>query len=118
MQKFKELMRKWETSSKNCLTKHEYAVRLPIHDEARLEALNELYPNVSTEEIITDLISAGLDEMESSLPYIKGKRVIAEDDYGDPIFEDVGPSSTFQNSSRKHEEILHAEIEQTRSKSR
>ncbi len=83
----------------------------------RLEALNELYPNVSSVEIITDLISSALDEMETSLPYIKGQRVIAEDDQGDPIYEDIGSSSTFQNSSRKHEEILHAEIKETRSKS-
>ncbi len=117
MEKFRELIHKWESRSRNCLTKREYAVRLPIHDAARLEALNELYPNVSREEIITDLISSGLDEMESALPYIKGKRVIAEDDHGDPIYEDIGPSSTFHTSSKKHEKILHDEIEQTKNKS-
>jgi hypothetical protein len=44
-------------------------------------------------DIITDLISAGLDELESKMPYVEGDRVIEEDEFGDPIYEDAGPSA-------------------------
>ena len=45
-----------EGSRRRCETAKEYAVRLPLDDAARLQALAELFPGQSIEEIVTDLL--------------------------------------------------------------
>jgi hypothetical protein len=35
------------------------------------------------------------------MPYVPGKRIIAEDDYGDPIYEDLGPTPQFYSLSHE-----------------
>lgn len=100
MKKIKDLIRDWQTKPVPRFTQEYYSIRLSVQDAARIEALAELYPNVTREEIITDLITSGLDEVEASLPYIPGGRVIAVDEFGDPIYEDVGPSSSFHKITR------------------
>lgn len=117
MQRIKELLSKWETVTKPCLTKSQFSIRLTVSDAARLMALSDLYPNFTCEEIVSDIISTALDEIETSLPYVQGKEVIAEDDFGDPIYEDVGPSATFHESSRRHSARLYAELQEAGIKS-
>jgi hypothetical protein len=53
-------------------------------------------------EIITDLLSAALNELESSLPYQRGDHVVALDEEGDPLYEDVGPTPRYLMLTRKH----------------
>jgi hypothetical protein len=50
---------------------------------------------------MADLIRAALDELEVAMPYVPGNRVIAEDDYGDPIYEDLGPTPRFYSLSHE-----------------
>ena len=88
--KISDVVQHWETSSSGALTVREYRVRLPLRDAARIAALAEMYPIRSETEIISELLSAALDELEQAMPYIPGSKVIAEDDQGDPIYEDVG----------------------------
>ncbi|MEW5791964.1 MAG: type 1 pili tip component [Pseudomonadota bacterium] len=107
--KVKELIETWEKHASTRLTAHELAVRLPLRDAARIAALAEMYPLRSEQEIITELLSAALDELETSLPYVQGARVIAEDDQGDPIYEDVGPTPRFHALTRKHLRRLESE---------
>jgi len=35
------------------------------------------------------------------MPYVPGNHVIAEDDYGDPIYEDLGPTPQFYSLSHE-----------------
>jgi hypothetical protein len=51
--------------------------------------------------LIADLVRAALDELEVAMPYVPGKRIIAEDDYGDPIYEDLGPTPQFYSLSHE-----------------
>ena len=104
--KISNLMRYWETSTSDMLTIREYCVRLPLRDAARVAALVEMYPSRSETEILSELVSAALGELEESMPYIAGRRVIAEDDRGDPIYEDVGPTPRFIALTEKHLRIL------------
>ena len=64
-------------------------------DAARVEALRAMYPGQDDSDIMADLIHAALDELEVAMPYVPGKQVIAEDDQGDPIYEDLGPTPRF-----------------------
>lgn len=100
--KVKDLIREWQTAPHVALTAHEYHVRLSIRDAARIAALLEMYPATTEARLITDLLSAALDELEAALPYVPGSRVIAEDDQGDPIYEDVGGTARFLELTKKY----------------
>lgn len=109
--KVSELMSMWEKSAKGRLTKSTYEVRLPLEDAAKIEALREMYPKKSAEAVITDLLTAALNELETSMPYIQGDKVIAEDELGDPLYEDAGQTPRFLALSQKHLDDLKKELE-------
>ena len=104
--KFKPLLDRWKKTPEPARTAKEYAVRLPLDDAARLQALAELFPGTSIEEIVTDLLGAGLDEIAAAIPYEKGPKVISRDDHGDPVYEDVGLTPRFVELTRKHKKNL------------
>lgn len=108
--KITSLVRQWENTAKVRLTNKEYHLRLPVEDAARIAALAEMYPRRSQEDIISELLTAALDELESSFPYVKGEKVIGEDECGDPMFEDVGPTPRFLNLSKKYVALLKQEV--------
>ena len=100
--KVRELLSLWEQTASGTLTEDSYEVRLSIKDAARLHALAELYPRRNVEELITDLMTAALDEMESVMPYRQGSKVVAFDEQGDPLYEDVGPTLRYLSLTEKH----------------
>jgi len=100
--KIRDLLEAWERSAGERRTREFYSVRLPVHDAAKLAALAEMYPGRSEQDIITDLLSAALDEVEAAFPYVAGRRVVSEDEHGDPIHEDVGLTPRFQALTREH----------------
>ena len=104
--KVSELAQLWEGTAGGQLTKTRYNLRLSLEDAAKLEALAEMYPRRSMEHLLGDLISAALSDLEVSLPYIKGNKVIALDELGDPMFEDVGPTPRFLSLAKKHLDSL------------
>lgn len=104
--KIRELAKHWEDSAKGRLTKTGYAVHLDVEAAARLAAIGEMYPKRSTEELLGELIGAALEELEASFPYVKGQHVVATDEEGDPLYEDVGPTPRFLALSRRHLEDL------------
>ncbi|BBP05819.1 hypothetical protein TPL01_07260 [Sulfuriferula plumbiphila] len=101
-----DLMKEWENSASGHLTAKEYRIRLPLHDAAKIAALVEMYPRRNETAIITELLTAALNELERAMPYIQGSKVIARDDQGDPIYEDVGPTPRFIALSRKYRVAL------------
>ncbi len=100
--KVQELLRLWEKTASGKLTKEEYAIRLPVEEAAKLQALAEMYPRRSITDIITDLLSAALNDVESSLPYVRGDNVVARDEEGDPMYEDIGPTPRYLTLTQKH----------------
>jgi hypothetical protein len=104
--KFRALLDRWTRQAPPALTAREYAVRLPLEDASRMHALAELFPGRSIEDIITDLLHAGLDELAACMPYVAGPKVISRDDHGDPVYEDVGLTPRFIELCRKHRRSL------------
>ena len=88
------------------MTSETYAIHLPADDAARVRALAELYPGVDHERIITDLLSAALEQVEAAIPYVPGDKVIREDEFGDPVFEDKGMTPRFRDLVRKYRQEL------------
>jgi hypothetical protein len=107
--KFKPLLDRWKKVAAPAKTAAQYAVRLSLDDAARLAALAELFPGQPIEEIMTDLLSAALGEIEAAMPYEKGPKVISQDDHGDPVYEDIGLTPRFVELSRKIKQNLVAE---------
>lgn len=106
--KIRELLEAWQDEASDPLTAEKYCARLPIYDAARLEALAEMFPGRSTEQLLSELLTAALDELESGFPYRRGDRVVERDELGDPIFEDVGLGPRFHDLTRKHAARLKA----------
>jgi hypothetical protein len=106
----KDLLASWRETAAQPRTATEYAVRLPVDDAARLAALAEMFPGRTSEQIITDLLATALQEIETSMPYVAGKKVISNDEQGDPIFEDIGLTPRFVELTRKYRKKLEAEI--------
>jgi hypothetical protein len=106
--KFKSVLDRWKKDTPPVLTVQEYAVRLPLDDAARLQALTELFPGRTVEEIVTDLLHAGLDEIAAAMPYEAGPTVISRDDQGDPVYEDVGLTPRFVELTRRIKKSLKA----------
>ncbi|WP_263260727.1 pilin assembly protein [Pseudomonas sp. RIT-PI-S] len=104
--KIRELARHWEQNAKGRLTKTAYSIHLDVESAARLAALQEMYPKHHAEELLGELIGAALEELETSFPYVRGTRVIATDEEGDPMYEDVGPTPRFLALSRRHLEEM------------
>ncbi|MDQ2694456.1 MAG: type 1 pili tip component [Pseudomonadota bacterium] len=107
----KALLEQWEKAGHTRLTATEYPVRLPVHDAARIAALAQMY-NLDLETVITDLLAAALTEVEASFPYVQGSRVIAEDDHGDPIYEDIGPTPRYLDLVKEHAARLEQDIDE------
>jgi hypothetical protein len=100
--KIRELTQEWERTAKGRVTRNAYQVKLTVEDAARLAALHDMYPRRCIEDLITDLLSSALEELEASLPYRKGDKVIALDEMGDPLYSDIGPTPRYLELSRKH----------------
>jgi hypothetical protein len=67
-----------------------------------------MFPGRSTEQLITELLSAALKELAAAMPYVAGGRVISTDEHGDPVYEDVGPTPRFIELARQHRRVLEA----------
>lgn len=109
--KIRELVRHWEQNAKGRLTPSHYQIHLDLESAARLAALSEMYPKRSSEELLGELIGAALEELEASLPYVKGSKVVATDEQGDPLYEDIGPTPRFLALSRRYLQTLSAKRE-------
>lgn len=99
--KIRELAKHWEDSAKGRLTDTGYAVHLDVEAAARLAAITEMYPKRTPQELLGELIAAALEELEASFPYVQGQHVVATDEEGDPLYEDVGPTPRFLALSRR-----------------
>jgi hypothetical protein len=104
--KFKALLDRWRKDPPPLRTAREYPVRLPLEDAARLHALCDLFPGRAVEELITDLLHAGLDEIVAAMPYEAGPKIISHDDQGDPVYEDIGLTPRFAELTRKLKKTL------------
>ncbi|NWA03162.1 pilin assembly protein [Pseudomonas gingeri] len=100
--KIRELAQHWEENAKGRLTDTGYAVHLDVEAAARLAAITEMYPKRSPQELLGELIGAALEELEASFPYVQGQHVVATDEEGDPLYEDVGATPRFLSLSRRH----------------
>lgn len=86
----KELISSWEQVKESKQSETEYKIGLSKRDASRIEALVGLYPGLTRDQILAQLIGTALDEVERQMPYKPGKKVVSFDELGDPLYEDIG----------------------------
>lgn len=96
------LLNHWEKNFGENISEESYSLPLNVKDAARIEALCEMFPASTKDQILRDLVNAALDDLTSGFPYKAGEKVIAEDEEGFPIYEDAGPTPQFLQLTRKH----------------
>ncbi|MFC3150481.1 type 1 pili tip component [Litoribrevibacter euphylliae] len=102
MKRLQSLLQEWQNHASQQMDDKEYSVKLSRQDAARINALADLYPKLDSEDIIRELLHIALDEVEASLPYVAGKKVVATDEEGDPIYEDSGLTPRYLQLTREH----------------
>lgn len=102
MSRISALLNLWQDTAAKESSVCEYTLPLPVTDLARIAALSTMYPGRTKEQIIVDLLSVALSDLEEAMPYVPGPGVISRDEFGDPVFEDIGPTPRFEAESKKH----------------
>lgn len=102
----KELTREWASTYHREEPVLDVILKIPLEVSARLMALTDMYPGRTQEQLLLDLLTAALDELVETLPYQPGKKIIAEDEFGDPIFEDVGLTPRFLELTQYYRDKL------------
>lgn len=103
---YTDLFDAWASAERPAKTREAYSIRLRVADAARVQAFAELYPDVDAERVISDLLSVALAQAEAAIPYVPGNKVIREDEFGDPIYEDAGLTPKYLELVKKHARAL------------
>lgn len=97
-----DLVKVWDAPDNTRLTPKQISIRLPILVAAKISALCDLYPRKTKTEIIGDLLSTALDQLEAALPSAQGEQVGEVPYDGTPIYEDVGLRGAFCTRTEKY----------------
>ena len=109
----KKLRDMWNAPENSRLTRAQFSVRLPLDVAAKLMALEELYPGRNRTQLISDLLSAALNDVEAQLPCHAS--IYKSVTLGDP--EDLwtmgGERDYFHSLANKYHKILHRDGEKS-----
>lgn len=112
----------WASPDNTRLTPKQYSFRLPIHVAAKVAALCEMYPQKSRTQIIADLLTSALDELEQTLPIGLGESLSREEEHHErmvadhlnedyvPLYYLGGTRGKFRNLANKHFDELEREL--------
>lgn len=109
----------WTSPDNTRLTSKQFSFRLPVHIAAKIAALCEMFPHKNRTQIVADLLTSALDELEKSLPEAAGGLV--EESWHDKIADAIGEErqqlfylggarGRFRNLSNKYYLELEAEL--------
>ena len=94
-----DLMKVW--SLPKSTEQRQFTIRVPSDIFYKLQALEEMFPDRSRNEMIGDLLATALDEFEESLPitWHESDEIISYDPDGEPIRVSwaSGPRKKFQD---------------------
>lgn len=96
----RDLVKVWDAPDNSRLTPKQLSIRLPLLVSARISALCDIYPRKTKTEIIGDLLSTALDQLEGTLPSACGQAAGERD--GETIYEDIGLRGRFNVLTEKY----------------
>ena len=104
--KASDLLNIWEAPDNSRLTPKQVSLRLPVHVAARISALCDMYPKKTKTEIMGDLLTAALDQLQEAFPSVKGKFLTESPDAEGyklvSLYEEIGPARAFYNLSNHY----------------
>ena len=108
----KDLIKLWELRDNSRLTAKQMSIRLPTHVAARISALCELFPNKTKTQLIGDLLSSALDQLEDGITYEQSERPTVVLPDGEAIHDIYGPGTKgrYLEISNKYLKELESEI--------
>lgn len=108
--KAKDLHVVWSAPDNSRLTAKQFSFRLPVHVAAKLAALSEMYPGKTRTQMVADLLSAALQDLEGSFPSVKGRFFAKDPDSGEEMFEDLGIHARYASLANKFNAELEREL--------
>lgn len=99
----------WGGPDNSRLISKQFSFRLPVHVAAKLAALGDIYPNKNRTQIVADLLTAALDDLEQNLPVYKGQATQGPDD-GRRYFDIEGPRSRFRDLTDRYFKVFEKEL--------
>lgn len=115
--KVSDVLQKWQDQHTGNGPKKTINLSLSLYDAAKIQALTEMFPGLTIDTILQDLISASLADVTNQFPYIAGSKIISYDEDGNPVHEDIGMTPTFLKLSRHYLKELNTERDPSRSNS-
>jgi len=106
MKPFKNISDKWKQFGQGAVSQQAYDISLPLSAAEEFQQLRFIYPRLTDEILLADLLCAALDDFEQSVPYIRGNNVVAIDEMGDEIYEDAGITPKFLKLTKEHRHRL------------
>lgn len=106
--KMQQLLTHWQSLTRAPQAQLLMQVEIGHHDAARLHALADMYSGDNVSAVLADILQVALDELEEAFPYTHGPRQVGEDEFGDPLYEDIGPTPRFLSLTQKHMKALEA----------
>ena len=98
--RFSAVLNEWEEKRQQARELVSTPVSLSKTDLAKLEALAEVYEQ-PVETVMADLLHTALLEVESSIPYVPGSKIIRIED-GDPCYEDEGKMPDYLEARQRN----------------
>ncbi|MBN2034832.1 MAG: hypothetical protein JW836_16320 [Deltaproteobacteria bacterium] len=102
--KAKELTTIWGAPEPPKLTPKQLSIRLPILVAAKISALCEMFPRRTKTDIVGDLLTVALDQLEKSFIPVKGLCIQDGSQYyqAPVLYEDIGDRATFLKFTEKN----------------
>ena len=105
--KASDLVTVWSAADNSRLTAKQFSFRLPVRVAAKLAALEAMYPTKSRTQLVGDLMSAAIADVEKAFLSVPGRSIGRDPDMNEEIFDDVGPFARYQSLA----ETDHREME-------
>lgn len=92
----------WSAPDNTRLTSKQYTFRLPTHVAAKVHALCDMYPAKTRTQIVADLLTSALQNIDQGMAMFEGPVVAKDPDTGEEIYDAHGPRIEFRELANKH----------------
>lgn len=100
--KTKDLITIWGAPEPPRLAPKQFSIRLPMLVSAKISALCDMYPKKTKTEIIGDLLTTALEQLENDMPSQQGSPAGKIPETDETCYEGTGIRSTFLSYTEKH----------------
>jgi hypothetical protein len=109
--KASDLVTVWSAPDNSRLTAKQYSFRLPVHVAAKLAALEELYSTRSRTQLVGDLLTTAIAEVEKNLESHAGAPVgHRHPDTDEEMYTEAGQIADYRQAANRHYQAIETEL--------